>query len=98
MSTSLYPDIEQKLIWQAKNIEVPNWRKVAVELPNNIDEYRLLFEGEYNKTTNYYTRNYVTIDNLQLRSCSHEGNIINIKPVLSLYLCLDPPLPCFVTL
>ncbi|XP_078343101.1 uncharacterized protein LOC144628871 isoform X1 [Oculina patagonica] len=73
IQTGTYPNIEQRLIWQAKNVEVPSWRKVVVELPNDINEYRLLFEGEYNKTTNYWTRNFVTIDNIELRSCSHKG-------------------------
>lgn len=75
-STGTYPNIEQKLIWGGKNIEVSSWRKVIVELPNDVDEYRLLFEGEYNKTTNYWTRNFVTIDNLELRSCYQKGKTI----------------------
>ena len=75
-STGTYPNIEQKLIWEGKNIEVSSWRKVIVELPNDVDEYRLLFEGEYNKTTNYWTRNFVTIDNLELRSCYQKGKTI----------------------
>ncbi len=74
--TGTYPNIEQRLIWEAKNIEVPSWRKVVVELPNDVNEYRLLFEGEYNKTTNYHTRNFVTIDNIELRSCSHKGKLV----------------------
>ena len=55
---------------------------MIVELPNDVDdEYRLLFEGEYNKTTNYWTRNFVTIDNLELRGCYQKGK-------------LPPAIPC----
>ena len=50
---------------------------MVVELPKDIDEYRLLFEGEYNETSSYYSRNYVTIDNLDLRSCSVEGKLFS---------------------
>lgn len=56
-------------------MEVLSWRKVVVDLPSDIGEYRLLFEGEYNKTSSYYSRNYVTIDNLELRTCSVEGKL-----------------------
>lgn len=49
---------------------------MVVQLPNDIDDYRLFFEGEYKKATNYHSRNYVTIDNLELRSCSVEGKYI----------------------
>ena len=80
--TEKYPNIEQKLIWEAKNFEVPSWRKVIVELPNDVEEYRLLFEGEYN-TTKYWTRNFVTIDNLELRSCYQKGKML---PVISFHL------------
>jgi len=75
-STGKYPNTEQRLIWEAKTIEVPSWRKVIVELPNDVDEYRLLFEGEYYNATSYYSRNFVTIDNLELRSCSHKGELL----------------------
>ena len=51
---------------------------MIVELPNDVDEYRLLFEGEYNKTTYYWRRNFVTIDNLELRSCSYKGNLLRL--------------------
>ena len=46
---------------------------MVMNLPTDLDEYRILFEGEYNKTSNRYSRNYVTIDNLELRSCVIEG-------------------------
>ena len=49
---------------------------MIIELPNDVEEYRLLFGGEYNKTTNYWSRNFVTIDNLELRSCSHKGKLL----------------------
>lgn len=68
-----FPTFEQRLIWKAKNIEVSRWRKVVVDLPNDIDEYRLLFEGECEDGRSYL-RNYVTVDNLELRSCrSNKG-------------------------
>ena len=73
----IFPAIEQRLIWSAKTIEVSSWRKVVVKLPSDIDEYRLLFEGEYNETSSYYSRNYVTIDNLELRNCSVEGKLFS---------------------
>lgn len=53
---------------------------MIAELPNDVDEYRLLFEGEYNKTTNYWTRNFVTIDNLELRSCDQKGKLLPAIP------------------
>ena len=83
--TGTYPDIEQKLFWEAKNIEVSSWRKVVLELPNDVDEYQILFEGEYNKTASYYSRNYVTIDDLELRSCSHQGKVLLQLPCCPLY-------------
>ena len=46
---------------------------MVMNLPTDLDGYRILFEGEYNKTSNRYSRNYVTIDNLELRSCVIEG-------------------------
>ena len=76
----MYPNIEQKLIWEAKNVEVSSWKKVIVELPNDVDEYRLLFEGEYNQTTNFWTRNFVTIDNLELRRCDQKGKLLPAIP------------------
>jgi len=75
-STGKYPKTEQRLIWEAKNVEVSSWRKVIVELPNDVNEYRLLFEGEYNKSSSYWSRNFVTIDNLEVRSCSHNGKLL----------------------
>ena len=53
---------------------------MIVDLPNDVDEYRLLFEGEYNKTTNFWTRNFVTIDNLELRSCDQKGKLLQAIP------------------
>ena len=50
-----------------------------MNLPTDLDEYRILFEGEYNKTSNRYSRNYVTIDNLELRSCVIEGKIRHLR-------------------
>ena len=79
-STGMYPNTEQRLIWEAKNIEVLRWRKVIVELPNDVDEYRLLFEGEYYKARSYSSRNFVTIDNLELRSCSLQGKLLRLIP------------------
>ena len=55
---------------------VSNWRQAAIDLPNDVDEYKLLLEGEYNKSSSYYSRNYVAVDNLELRSCSVKGNFI----------------------
>ncbi len=80
-----FPTIEHRLIWSAKNIEVLSWRKVVVELPYDIDEYRLLIEGEYE--TSSYSRNYVAIDNLELRRCSVEGKLFSHTfPTLCFYL------------
>ena len=45
---------------------------MIISLPTGLDEYRLLLEGEYNEST-YYSRNYVAVDNLELRRCSFEG-------------------------
>ncbi|KAL9960880.1 hypothetical protein ACROYT_G034386 [Oculina patagonica] len=76
IQTGRHPNIEQKLTWEAKNIEVWIWRKVVIDLPNDVDEYRLLFEGKYNKSAmyiKYWLRNYVNIDNLELRRCTHKG-------------------------
>ncbi|XP_078343031.1 uncharacterized protein LOC144628791, partial [Oculina patagonica] len=77
IQTGKFPSTRHRLIWSAKNIEISSWRKVVVELPNDVDEYRLLFEGEYNETSGYFSRNYVTIDNLKLRSCSVEEHRIS---------------------
>ena len=52
---------------------------MVLNLPTDLDEYRILFEGEYNKTSNRYSRNYVTIDNLELRSCVSEGKIRHLR-------------------
>ena len=52
---------------------------MVLNLPTDLDEYRILFEGEYNKTSNRYSRNYVTIDNLELRSCMSEGKIRHLR-------------------
>ena len=53
------------------------WRKAIVELPNDLDEYRLLFEGTYEpfRPPPSYPRNHVTIDNLEMRRCSSKGNL-----------------------
>ena len=61
-------------MWSVKNIEVSSWKKVILDLPPDVDEYRLLLEGDYNKTSSYRSRNYVTVDNLELRSCLIKGN------------------------
>ena len=61
------------------NVEVKSWKKVVLNLPTDLDEYRILFEGEYNKTSNRYSKNYVTIDNLELRSCVIEGKIRHLR-------------------
>ena len=53
---------------------------MIAELPNDVDEYRLLFEGEYNKTTDYWKRNFVTIDNLELRRCDQKGKLLPAIP------------------
>ena len=45
----------------------------------DLDEYSILFDGEYNKTLNRYSRNYVTIDNIELRSCVIEGKIRHLR-------------------
>ena len=62
-------------MWSVKNIEVSSWKKVMLDLPTDVDEYRLLLEGDYNKTSSYWSRNYVTVDNLELRSCLIKGNV-----------------------
>jgi len=64
---------EQRLVWRAKNVELWHWKKVVITLPTDIDEYRLLLEGECNKSSNYYSRNYVIVDNLELLGCSNGG-------------------------
>ena len=53
---------------------------MIVGLPHDLEEYRLLFEGEYNETTNYWRRNFVAIDNLELRSCSEKGKLLPSNP------------------
>lgn len=67
------PKIKQKVIWSVKDTEVSGWKRVAMTLPRDEDEYRLLLEGEYNKSTSTWTRNYVTVDNIELRSCLIKG-------------------------
>ena len=52
---------------------------MVMNLPTDLDGYRILFEGEYNKTSNRYSRNYVTIDNFELRSCVIEGKIRHLR-------------------
>lgn len=52
---------------------------MVLNLPTDLDEYRILLEGEYNKTSNRYSRNYVTIDNLELTSCVIEGKIRHLR-------------------
>ena len=82
-SSTLHPietffTIERKLIWNAKyDIEKWGWRKAIVELPNDLDEYRLLFEGAYEsfRPPPSYPRNHVTIDNLEMRKCSVKGKL-----------------------
>lgn len=66
---------KQRLFWSAKKVEVSSWKKVVLELPNDIEEYRLLFEGKYKEAPAVYLRNYVAIDNLELRSCSSKGKL-----------------------
>ena len=66
---------------------------MIAELLNDVDEYRLLFEGEYNQTTDYWTRNFVTIDNLELRRCDQKGKLLPTIPyhlqdkLTTLFLC-----------
>ena len=76
LCTGKSPNIKQTLIWSAKNIEVSSWKKVVMDLPTDLNEYKLLFEGEYNKTSSYWSRNYVTVDNIELRSCLNKGKVI----------------------
>ncbi|KAL9960877.1 hypothetical protein ACROYT_G034383 [Oculina patagonica] len=76
IQTGRYPNIEQKLTWEAKNIKGSSWRKVVVDLPSDVDEYRLLLEGEYEKWTSFWFGNYVNIDNLELRRCTHKEHRI----------------------
>ena len=54
---------------------------MILDLPTDVDEYRLLLEGEYNKTSSYWSRNYVTIDHLELRSCSIKGSVHFLYPL-----------------
>lgn len=82
--TGTFPTTEETLIWSAKNVEVSRWRKMIVELPNDIEEYRLLLEGEY-KEASSHSRNYVTVDNLELRSCSVEGKLLLLITSTTLY-------------
>ncbi|KAL9960874.1 hypothetical protein ACROYT_G034380 [Oculina patagonica] len=81
IQTGRHPNIEQKLTWEAKNIKVSSWswswRKVVVDLPSDVDEYRLLLEGEYEKWTSFWSGNYVNIDNLELRRCTHKEHRIS---------------------
>ena len=53
-----------------------DWQKAIVELPQDLDEYRVLLEGVYEsfQPPPYYPRNYVNIDNLEFRRCSVKGN------------------------
>lgn len=47
-----------------------------IDIPNNdVDEYRLILEAKYNRSF-YVALNYVAVDNLVLRSCSHEGKLL----------------------
>lgn len=47
-----------------------------IDIPNNdVDEYRLILEAKYNRSF-YVSPNYVALDNLVLRSCSHEGKLL----------------------
>jgi len=48
---------------------------VVIALPSDIDEYRLLLEGECNKSSRYDNRNYVIVDNLELLGCSNGGTV-----------------------
>ena len=75
--TGSFPSLRQTLIWSAKNVQVSSWKKVVIALPTDLDEYRVLLEGEYNKTSHYWSRNYVTVDNLELRSCSMKGKLLH---------------------
>ena len=77
-SIEMRPTVEQRLIWSAKYIGEWGWRKAIVELPNDLDEYRLLFEGAYEsfQPPPSYPRNHVTIDNLEMRRCSVKGNLL----------------------
>ncbi|XP_078343106.1 protein bark beetle-like isoform X1 [Oculina patagonica] len=72
IQTGAFPTTEQRLIWRAINVYAYKWRKVVLDLPNDVDEYRLLFEGEYGDGKSY-SRNFVAIDNLEFRSCSVKG-------------------------
>ena len=51
--------------------------KAIVELPIDLDEYRLLLEGAYEslQSPSHYPRNLVAIDNLEMRRCSVKGNL-----------------------
>ena len=69
---------EQRLIWRAKNVELRVWKKVVITLPSDIDEYRLLLEGECNKSSRYYSRNHVMVDNLELLACSNRGTVLKV--------------------
>lgn len=47
-----------------------------IDIPNNdVDEYRLILEAQYNRSF-YVSLNYVAVDNLVLRRCSHEGKLL----------------------
>ena len=45
---------------------------MVLDLPIDVDEYKLLLEGRYEKTVSRSV-NYVVVDNLELRRCSTKG-------------------------
>ena len=85
-----FPAIEQKLIWSIKHELGWGWRKAVVELPNDLDEYKLLLEGVYGsfQPPPSYPRNHVTIDNLELKRCSVKGKSIHLSfVIISMNVC-----------
>ncbi|PFX18273.1 Macrophage receptor MARCO [Stylophora pistillata] len=67
--TGTFSKIDHRLIWRSTDDYVWDWRKVVIDLPSDIDEYRLLLVARYNSSSYYYSRNYVAVDNLLLSGC-----------------------------
>jgi hypothetical protein len=65
-------DSSVKLVpfWKPKSSEVLQWTKVVLDLPKDLMEYRIVFVGSYNTTTNYYNRNFVTLDDIEIQNCA----------------------------
>ncbi|KAL9982165.1 hypothetical protein ACROYT_G010976 [Oculina patagonica] len=55
-------------LWST-NHSVTSWKKQTLRLPQTYANYSVIFLGFY-KTTSYYNRRYVALDDVQFKSCS----------------------------